>query len=99
MQYPKLVVIGPDRESLCKVDKDVFTIGRGAKNDLVLHDPWQARRHVEIRHEGDSYYIHDLGCRCAKYVNGVVIRDTVEIGDGDVITLGDYQLKFLVEDD
>ncbi len=93
------MVKGPDRESLCKVDKDLFTIGRGTKNDLVLQDPCQARRHVEIRREGDAYYLHDLGCRCAKYVNGVVIRDTVELGDGDVITLGDHQLEFLLHDD
>ncbi len=81
------------------LDKDVFTIGRGAKNDLVLHDPWQARRHVEIRREGDSYYLHDLGCRCAEYMNGVVIRDTSELRDRDVITLGDHELKFLLQDD
>ena len=99
MPYPKLVATGPDGTSVqVDVDKDVFTIGRGSGNDLVLHDRWQARRHVEIHRRDDSYYLLDLGCRCAKYVNGVVVRDEAEINDGDVITLGDHQLKFLLSD-
>ena len=99
MPKPKLVVKGPDGESLvCPVDKDVFSIGRASGNDLVLHDRWHARRHVEIRREGDSHSLHDLGCRCQKYVNGVAIVDAAQLRNGDVITLGDHQLTFLIEE-
>lgn len=79
MPYPKLVATGPDGTSiLVEVDKDVFTIGRGSENDLILDDPHQSRRRVEIHRRDRSYYLYDLGCRCAKYVNGVAIRSEAE---------------------
>jgi pSer/pThr/pTyr-binding forkhead associated (FHA) protein len=100
MRRLKLVVKAPNGESsLRAVDKDLFAIGRANGNDLVLDNPGHARRHVEIRRKDDSFYLHDLGCRCAKYVNGVVLRDIVELRDGDVITLGDYRLKLLIDED
>jgi pSer/pThr/pTyr-binding forkhead associated (FHA) protein len=100
MRLPRLVVKAPDGGSFVReVDKDVFAIGRANGNDIVLDDSCQARRHVEIHREDDLFYLHDLGCRCAKYVNGVVVRDITEIRAGDVLTLGGYQLMFLLDDE
>jgi pSer/pThr/pTyr-binding forkhead associated (FHA) protein len=92
-----LVVHPPEGESFVRqIDKDPFLIGRGKENHLVLDDPTQARHHVEIKSNAGSYVLHDPGCRCAKRVNGVVVRDTTELRHGDIIALGTYWLTFLI---
>src|SRR6266851_3072589 len=38
-----------------------ITIGRSARNDLCIPDPFASRVHVEVRREGDEYFLQDLG--------------------------------------
>lgn len=79
------------------LDKDVISIGRSKKNDLVLADQWLSRHHAEIRETNGSFSIADLESRNGTYVNGQRIDGTVVLKNTDVITLGDQQLKFLDE--
>lgn len=76
------------------VDKDVITIGRSKRNDLVLADQWLSRHHAEIRRDSSRYSISDLDSRNGTYVNGMRISQTVPLQNGDVVTLGDQQIRF-----
>lgn len=76
------------------VDKDVVSIGRSKKNDLVLADQWLSRNHAEIRRESSRFYICDLESRNGTYVNGMRLSQKVPLQNGDVITLGDQQIRF-----
>jgi serine phosphatase RsbU (regulator of sigma subunit) len=79
------------------IDKDVVSIGRSKRNDLVLPDQWLSRHHAEIRKSNGSYTIADLESRNGTYVNGQRIDGMIALNNTDVITLGDQTLKFLNE--
>jgi len=79
------------------LDKEVITIGRSKRNDLVLHDQWLSRNHAEVREEDSRYTIVDLKSRNGTYVNGQRIDESVVLTNADIVTLGDQQLTFLNE--
>jgi len=79
------------------LDKDVISIGRSKRNDLVLADQWLSRHQAEIRKAGSEFTIVDLESRNGTYVNGERITDAITLQNADVITLGDQQLTFLNE--
>jgi serine phosphatase RsbU (regulator of sigma subunit) len=77
------------------LDKEVITIGRSKKNDLVLADQWLSRIHAEIRRENSRHFIRDLDSRNGTYVNGMRLSQRVPLQNGDVVTLGDQQIRFV----
>jgi len=77
------------------LEKDVITIGRSKKNDLVLADQWLSRIHAEIRRESSRHFIRDLDSRNGTYVNGLRLSQRVPLQNGDVVTLGDQQIRFV----
>ena len=52
------------------LEKDVISIGRSKRNDLVLADQWLSRHHAEIRNDEGDFTIADLESRNGTYVNG-----------------------------
>ena len=96
--YPELLVKPLHGEAYrYSLDKDVISIGRSKRNDLVLADQWLSRHHAEIRNSNGSYCISDLESRNGTYVNGERISSTITLQNTDIITLGDQQLTFLNE--
>ncbi|HSF19000.1 MAG TPA: SpoIIE family protein phosphatase [Vicinamibacteria bacterium] len=79
------------------VTKDVISIGRSKRNDLVLADQWLSRHHAEIRQENGRHVICDLESRNGTYVNGERLQRAVPLQNGDVVTLGDQQIRFINE--
>ncbi len=79
------------------LEKDVISIGRSKRNDLVLADQWLSRHHAEIRNDDGDYTIADLESRNGTYVNGEKIARIIPLQNDDVITLGDQQLTFVDE--
>jgi serine phosphatase RsbU (regulator of sigma subunit) len=75
--------------------KDVISIGRSKRNDLVLPDQWLSRHHAEVRRENGGHFIKDLDSRNGTYVNGLKISEQVPLQNGDIVTLGDQQIKFV----
>lgn len=73
-----------------------LTIGRLSGNDLVLEDPQISRRHAEIRYRDGAMHVKDLGSFNGTVVNGTRITGEGQLGDGDVIKLGDTLLTFRV---
>ena len=80
------------------LEKDIITIGRSKKNDLVLADQWLSRIHAEIRRENGRHYIRDLESRNGTYVNGMKLSQRVHIQNGDVVTLGEQQIRLVKEE-
>ncbi|MFN0086839.1 MAG: SpoIIE family protein phosphatase [Blastocatellia bacterium] len=81
------------------LDKDLFTIGRKAENDLQLLSDTVSRQHANIVFEDDSYYLVDIGSKRGPYVNDQRIErcalqhlDRLRIGGED-----DQQIYFLDE--
>ncbi|MEX1045800.1 MAG: DUF3662 and FHA domain-containing protein [Actinomycetota bacterium] len=73
--------------------KPVTIIGRQDGLDIVLPDQATSRRHAEIRNDGGSFSVKDLGSTNGTTVNGEPITEQ-SIEDGDHITIGATELEF-----
>ena len=72
-----------------------WTVGRSDDNNLVLPDRWISRNHamIQIMDTGEFYLI-DLGSRNGSFVNGRRVSVPVTLGDGDLLTFGQTELRF-----
>jgi hypothetical protein len=68
-------------------------IGRSRDCDIQLADANVSRRHAELRQEGTSYWVVDLGSTNGTEVNGKRVK-RAKLDDGDRITLGSTDLTF-----
>jgi FHA domain-containing protein len=68
-------------------------IGRSRDCDIQLNDANASRRHAELRQEGASYWIVDLGSTNGMEVNGKRVK-RAKLRDGDTITIGSTELTF-----
>jgi hypothetical protein len=84
-----LVFDGTRRE----VKERRVVIGRSRDCDIQLSDANVSRRHAELRQEGASYWIVDLGSTNGMEVNGKRVK-RAKLRDGDTITLGSTELTF-----
>ena len=68
-------------------------IGKAPDCDIVLEDDLVSGKHCEVRYDGNTYKIVDLGS-----TNGIVVNDkrvlTSELVDGDSLKLGRVEWKF-----
>jgi len=71
-------------------------IGRSRDCDIQLSDSNVSRRHAELRQEGASYWIVDLGSTNGIEVNGKRVK-RAKLRDGDTFTLGSTDVTFGLE--
>jgi len=94
LKKAKLLIInttGPGRE--VPVDKDVFTIGAGAQNDLIVTDEAASRRHCEIIQREDGFFLRDLGSTNGTMVQGVRVCE-VYLSQGVEFQVGKTRMVF-----
>jgi hypothetical protein len=68
-------------------------LGRSRDCDIQLADANVSRRHAELRQEGASYWIVDLGSTNGMEVNGKRVK-RAKLSDGDTFTLGSTEVLF-----
>ena len=88
-----LVVSGRLQGKEFMIDRDVFTIGSGANNDLVIQDSTVSRRHCEIEMSPDGYRIRDLGSTNGTLVQGVRVTEAF-LGQGTEFQLAETRVIF-----
>lgn len=71
-----------------------ITIGRSARNDLCVPDPFASRVHAEVRREGDEYYLQDLGSANGTLYNGSTVQGNITLTAGGRIQIGETELIF-----
>lgn len=75
------------------------SIGRSNLCDIVLGYNTVSRAHAVISRRIDGWYIFDLMSKSGIKINGSALEKSSTIKNGDVITLGTANFKFLVSDD
>ena len=76
------------------VDSAPLTIGRGGQNDLVLGgDEFASARHARIEARRDGVWVQDLESTNGTYVNGERVAGSVRLGPGDVLRVGETDLR------
>jgi hypothetical protein len=85
---------GPDAGTKFALGSDLVTVGRHPQSDIFLNDITVSRRHAELRREGGSYSVADLGSLNGTYVNRERV-DTSPLVSGDELQVGKFRLLFL----
>lgn len=92
---PELVVNYSDRApDIYPLGRLRITIGRSARNDLCLADPFASRVHAEVRREGDQYILQDLGSANGTYYNGSRAEAAIPLTSGGRIQIGETEIVF-----
>src|SRR6266853_3770452 len=71
-----------------------ITIGRSARNDLCIPDPFASRVHAEVRREGDEYFLQDLGSANGTLYNGMTVHGGTPLNPGGRIQIGETEMIF-----
>jgi len=98
--YPEArleVASGIVNQSILLLDGQLVSLGRSEQRDLVLSDKAASRLHCEIVPLKGSYWLRDSGSANGVQVNGSAVAEH-ELVDGDVICIGETQIRFLSDD-
>lgn len=91
----ELVVRYPDRTAEhFPLNRLRITIGRSARNDLCIPDPFASRVHAEVRNEGDEFYLQDLGSANGTLYNGTIVNAAIPLTRGGRIQIGETEILF-----
>jgi pSer/pThr/pTyr-binding forkhead associated (FHA) protein len=72
-----------------------LTIGRSGQNDLGLDgDEFASARHARFEPRRDGVWIEDIGSTNGTYVNGVRLESPRRLKPGDVVRIGETDLRF-----
>lgn len=77
------------------LQKDENAIGRQNSCEIELADDSVSREHALIKRMEQDWELTDSGSRNGLRVNGQKVKNRV-LCDGDLITIGDYELIFVV---
>jgi sigma-B regulation protein RsbU (phosphoserine phosphatase) len=92
---PELIVKYPDRApDRFPLGRLRITLGRSARNDLCIPDPFASRVHAEVRREGEEYYLQDLGSANGTLYNGGAVEGNVPLTAGGRIQIGETEIVF-----
>lgn len=73
--------------------KECVTLGRRPDNDLIFSDTTVSGVHCEITVEDGTVYLCDKNSTNGTYLNGIKIAEKTAIKKGDVMVLGQLELK------
>src|SRR6266568_1986162 len=79
-----------------EVNQRRVVLGRSRDCDIQLADTNVSRHHAELRQEGASYWIVDLGSTNGLEVNGKRVK-RAKLAEGDTIMLGSTEVTFSQE--
>ncbi len=92
---PDLIVRNGNREpDVVPLGALRITIGRSARNDICIPDPFASRVHAEVRRENGRYFLQDLGSANGTLYNGDLAEGTVPLTSGGRIQIGETEIVF-----
>jgi hypothetical protein len=98
VRFGRLVVMeSPSLESGedFELDSAPLLVGRGGQNDIALGgDEFASARHARVEPRRDGVWVHDLGSTNGTYVNGAQIDRPRRLAPGDVVRIGETDLRF-----
>jgi pSer/pThr/pTyr-binding forkhead associated (FHA) protein len=77
------------------IDSNALTVGRGGDNDLPLEaDEYASSLHARFKPRRDGVYVEDVGSTNGTYVNGIRLSGDRRLAPGDVVRIGETDLRF-----
>src|SRR6184192_1530763 len=78
-----------------ELDSAAVLIGRGGQNDISIDgDEFASARHARVEPRRDGVWVHDLGSTNGTYVNGVRIDRPRRLTPGDIVRVGETDLRY-----
>src|SRR6185436_17015805 len=93
---PRLIVRATPShaDSVVELTRLRTTIGRSARNDLCVEDPFASRLHAEIRRQGDHFWLSDLGSANGTLLNNQRMTTSLQLHDRDRIRIGETEIEY-----
>ena len=85
---------GPGEGTAYPLVPPVVHIGRASDQEVFLDDITVSRRHAELRLEGTTWTLVDLGSLNGTYVNKQAVQES-QLVSGDEIQIGKYRFRFM----
>jgi FHA domain-containing protein len=98
MNMGRLVVIKSgaiDENTEFVLDSAGISIGRGGPNDVRLDgDDFASAKHARVEPRRDGVWIEDIGSTNGTFVNGVRLSRPRKLSAGDLVRVGETDLRF-----
>src|SRR5262249_33373406 len=93
---PRLIVRATPAhgDSVVELNRHRTTIGRSARNDLCIEDPFASRMHAEVRKRGDTFWLSDLASANGTLMNGVRLSAPAQLRDRDLFRIGETEIEY-----
>ena len=77
------------------IDSGPLLVGRESENDVPLQrDEFSSGRHARFEPRRDGVWVEDIGSTNGTFVNGVRLTAPRKLSSGDVIRIGETDLRF-----
>lgn len=80
---------GPNMGMIYHLNGEIVTIGRGSKNDIIIHDNEISREHCRLVRDADDYLLEDLNSSNGTFVNAQRVTRPWALTSGCYVELGD----------
>ena len=78
-----------------ELDSSALTLGRGAQNDVQLEqDEYASSQHAKVEPRRDGVWLEDIGSTNGTYVNGTRLDRPRRLTPGDVVRIGETDMRF-----
>ena len=102
-QYGQLVVVGvppenEDGEGDLQIGatfpiQPVTSLGRSAINTIIIPDTYASSEHALLTFRGAQWWLEDRGSRNGTTLNAVIISGPTVVSTGDILGIGQVELK------
>ena len=77
------------------IDSTALTVGRSGDNDVSLNgDSFASSHHARFEPRRDGVYVEDVGSTNGTFVNGIRLTHERRLVPGDVVRIGETDLRF-----
>jgi Inner membrane component of T3SS, cytoplasmic domain len=77
------------------LDSSPVFLGRGSRNDVNLaRDEYASSDHARIEPRRDGVWLEDVGSTNGTYLNGIRLTRPKRLTPGDVVRIGETELRF-----
>jgi FHA domain len=78
-----------------ELNAKAITVGRAASNDIrLVNDEFASGTHARIEPRRDGVWVEDIGSTNGTYVNGTRLSRAQQLTSGDVIRVGETDLRY-----
>ena len=78
-----------------ELDSSPLTLGRGSQNDVQLdRDEFASSTHARIEPRRDGVWVEDIGSTNGTYLNGIRLTRPRRLTPGDILRVGETELRY-----